>query len=165
MLLCVILLRQKWREERWSINHQFIVTNTVLLLYTLNCFKDYIKRYIHISIRFGFGLTQVDEMNSGIQYMLSVQHNLYHACWCSGDFRSQCISRHGIDPQSRNIPCPVPEELIDYHLLLKCSYECAVQTMLTKVDIWYIKAVRFSLIFTPPWEVYDCLIIMKRCPE
>ena len=30
--------------------------------------------------------------------MLSVQHSQYHACWCIGDFRSQCISRHGIDP-------------------------------------------------------------------
>ena len=28
-----------------------------------------------------------------------------------GDFRSQCISRHGIDPQHRNIPSPAPEEI------------------------------------------------------
>ena len=33
------------------------------------------------------------------QYLLSVLHSQYHACWCSGDFRSQCISRHGIAPQ------------------------------------------------------------------
>ena len=35
------------------------------------------------------------------QYMLSVLHNqyMYHAYWCSGDFRSQGISRHGIDHQ------------------------------------------------------------------
>ena len=32
------------------------------------------------------------------QYILSVLHNQYHARWCSGDFRSQGISRHGIDP-------------------------------------------------------------------
>ena len=30
--------------------------------------------------------------------MLCVLHNQYHACWCSGDFRSQGINRHGIDP-------------------------------------------------------------------
>ena len=30
--------------------------------------------------------------------MLSVLHRQYHACWCSGDFRSQGISRHHIGP-------------------------------------------------------------------
>ena len=45
------------------------------------------------------------------QYMLSVPHSQYHACWCIGDFRSQCISRCGIYPQSQNIPSPVSEEL------------------------------------------------------
>ena len=44
--------------------------------------------------------------------MLPVLHSQYHACWCTGGFRSQCISRHGIDPQSRNIPSPVSDELI-----------------------------------------------------
>ena len=32
------------------------------------------------------------------EYMLSVLHSQYYVCWCSGDFRSQGISRHGIDP-------------------------------------------------------------------
>ena len=45
------------------------------------------------------------------QYMLSVLHSQFHACWCSGDFRSQGISRYGIDPQSQNIPSPASEEL------------------------------------------------------
>ena len=45
------------------------------------------------------------------QYMLSVPPSQYHACWCSGDFRSQCISRHGIDPQSMNILSPASGEL------------------------------------------------------
>ena len=40
------------------------------------------------------------------QYMLSVLHTQYHVCWCSGDFRSQSISSHGIDPQSQNILSP-----------------------------------------------------------
>ena len=40
-----------------------------------------------------------------LQYMLSVLQSLfiYHARWCSGDFRSQSISRHGIGSQSWNI--------------------------------------------------------------
>ena len=37
----------------------------------------------------------------GQRCMLFVLHNQYHACWCSGDFRSQSISRYGIDRQSR----------------------------------------------------------------
>ena len=45
-------------------------------------------------------------------YMLSILHSQYQACWCTGDFSSQCISRHGIHPQSRNIPSPVLEEFI-----------------------------------------------------
>ena len=43
--------------------------------------------------------------------MLSVLHSQYHACWCSGDLRSQGISRHGIDSQSWNIQFPASEEL------------------------------------------------------
>ena len=31
--------------------------------------------------------------------MLSDLCRQYHACWCTGDFRSQCITRHGIEPQ------------------------------------------------------------------
>ena len=45
------------------------------------------------------------------QYMLSVLHSQYHACWCSGDFRSQGISRHDINPQKQNILSPASEEL------------------------------------------------------
>ena len=46
------------------------------------------------------------------EYMLSVLHSRYHACWWSGDFRSQSINMHGIDPKSRNIPSPASEELM-----------------------------------------------------
>ena len=35
--------------------------------------------------------------------MLPVQYCQYHACWCHGDFRSQGISRHCVDPQCKNI--------------------------------------------------------------
>ena len=45
------------------------------------------------------------------QYMLFVQHSQYRDCWCSGDFRSQGISRHGIYQISWNIPSPASEEL------------------------------------------------------
>ena len=43
--------------------------------------------------------------------MVSVPHSQYHACWYSGDLRSQSISRDGIELQSRNIPSPTSEEL------------------------------------------------------
>ena len=46
-----------------------------------------------------------------LQCMFSVLHSQYHACWCTGDFRSQCISRHDIDPQCRYIPSSASEEL------------------------------------------------------
>ena len=52
------------------------------------------------------------ELSLKQQYMLSVLNSEYHACWCTGDFRSQGIIRHGIDPQSRNIPSLESEELI-----------------------------------------------------
>ena len=44
-----------------------------------------------------------------LQYMLSVLHSQYHACRYSGDFSSQSINRHGIDPQSCIIPAPASE--------------------------------------------------------
>ena len=44
------------------------------------------------------------------QYILSVLHSQYYVCWCSGDFGIQCISRHDIDPQSRNISPPASEQ-------------------------------------------------------
>ena len=43
--------------------------------------------------------------------MLFALHSRYHACWCTSDFRSQCIKGHGLVPQSRNIPYPASEEL------------------------------------------------------
>ena len=63
----------------------------------IKCFKDY-KICIHVWI-----VNQIDEINSIKIYMMSVLHSNWDACWCSGDFRSQCISRNGIVSQSRNI--------------------------------------------------------------
>ena len=89
-------------KERGSIN---------LTLNMLNCFKDY-KRYIHILNQIS-NLAWPKWMKLSLEqhYILYVLHSQYHACWCTGDFRSQCISRHDIDPQSRNIPSPASEEL------------------------------------------------------
>ena len=50
--------------------------------------------------------------------MSSVLHRQYHACWCSGDFRSQGISRYGIDPQGWNIRSTASDELIVHY---KCN--------------------------------------------
>ena len=52
--------------------------------------------------------------------MLSVLHSQYHACWCSGDFRSQGISRNGIDPQNLNVMSPALEELIHFEAFVHC---------------------------------------------
>ena len=49
-------------------------------------------------------------------YVLPLLYCQCHACWCTGDFRSQAISRHGIDFQSRNIPSLAWEELTHWPL-------------------------------------------------
>ena len=54
---------------------------------------------------------QVDEINYTEQQYMSALHSQYHACWCSGNFRNQGISSHGIVPQSRNILSSASEEL------------------------------------------------------
>ena len=86
--------------------------NTIHVL-TLNmpsCFKDY-KRYIHI-LNHTLDLVWPKYMKLTLkQQYMSVLHNQYHACWCTGDFRSQCISRHDINPQSWNILSSVSEPL------------------------------------------------------
>ena len=51
----------------------------------LNCFKDY-KRYIHTSNHIlDFAWPKLMKLTLKWQYMLSVLHSQYHACWCSGD--------------------------------------------------------------------------------
>ena len=78
----------------------------------LTCFKDH-KIYIHI-LNHILDLAWLKSMKLTLeqQYMLSVLHDQYHACWSSGDFRSQGISRHGIDLKSQNISSAASEELI-----------------------------------------------------
>ena len=79
--------------------HLFVVIIQVLTLNRLNCFKDY-KRYIHI-LNHILDLVWHEYMKLTLeqQYMLTVLHNQYHACWCSGHFRSQGISRHRLTPK------------------------------------------------------------------
>ena len=47
-----------------------------------------------------------------IMFMLPILSWQYHAYGCPADLRSQCISRHGIGPQTWNIQSPASEELI-----------------------------------------------------
>ena len=60
--------------------------------------------------------------------MSSVLHSQYHACWCSGDFKRQGISRHGIDLQSQTILSSESQELTcwtvfkDYERCIPLSY-------------------------------------------
>ena len=83
-----------------------------LSLNMLNCFKDY-KRCIHLSYQIlDFIQQKKTKFTMEQPYMLPFLCRQYHACWCSGDFRNQGISRHGIDLQSQNIPSLASEELI-----------------------------------------------------
>ena len=95
--------------HRWPVNsrHKWPVTRKmfpfddaimiILSLSMLNCIKDY-KRYVHFLNRvWDFAWSKSTKSTLEQQCMLSVLHSQYHAFWCSGDFRSQNITRHGID--------------------------------------------------------------------
>ena len=73
-------------------------------------FRSLQNIYSHFESYLGFGLAQVGEINSRTTIHVVCSTRQYHSCWCPGDFRSQGISRHGIGPQSQNIPSPAPEE-------------------------------------------------------
>ena len=97
---CQLIL---WDKYLWT-------PNTIsLALNKLNCFIV-CQRYIHILNRM-LELAWPKKIKSILeqQYMFSVLYCQYHACWCSGDFRSQSISRHGILSQSQNIPSPASQ--------------------------------------------------------
>ena len=88
-----------------------LLTCSILTLNMLNFFEDY-KICIHISYHI-LDFIQQKKIRVTMEqpYVLPILHCQCHACWCTGDFRSQCISRHGIDLQSRNIPSLASEEL------------------------------------------------------
>ena len=79
----------------------------------LNCFKDY-WRYTCINISYHI-LDFIQQIKTKFTmeqpYMLPIICSQCYACWCPGDFRSQGISRHGIDQISRNILSLASEEL------------------------------------------------------
>ena len=102
----------------------------VLTLNMLNCFKDY-ERCIHILNRIlDLAGPKWVKLTLEQQHMLSVLHSQYHACWYSGDFRSQSISRHDIDPQSRNVSSPASEELmLTQFSWLHSLYWCCMETI------------------------------------
>ena len=74
--------------------------SSISTLNMLNCFKEY-KRYIHIFCHI-LELVQKKKTKFTMEqpFLLPILSWQYHACWCSGDFRSQGISRHGIDPKA-----------------------------------------------------------------
>ena len=106
-----------------SIGHNHCSCMKVILtLNVLNCFKDY-KIYIHIfNGILDLAWPKLMKLTLEQQYMLSVLRSQYYACWCTGDFRSQGTSRHGIDPQSGKIPSPAPEELKVLHIFTGLSW-------------------------------------------
>ena len=68
--------------------------NGLLILNMLNCVK--LNKHV-----FTFSINSwvwFDTNRWGGSQMLTILHRQCRACRCSGDFRSQCISRHGIDP-------------------------------------------------------------------
>ena len=94
-----------------------------LTLNMLDCFND-CKISIHILNRMlDLACPLSMKLTLEQQYMLSVLHGQYHACWCSGDFRSQGINRHGIDPKSWNIPFAASEDLTLDQVITWCCQE------------------------------------------
>ena len=97
----------------------------------LNCFKDFKrKRCIHISFHILDFVQQKTRFTMEQPYML-IPYCPYHSCWCSGDWRSQGISRHGIDQYWRNIPSLASEEL-----KRSTSDICSASVELKLENIW-----------------------------
>ena len=90
------IVHRRYRPPRRNHRQGVLQTGGILTLDILTISKDY-KKNTHFQSN--FGLTRVEEINSGIEYM-SVLHSQYHACWCTGDFQSQCIRRNGIEPKA-----------------------------------------------------------------
>ena len=76
----------------------WIILFCISTLNMLDSCKDY-KSYIHLLNHIlDFPCPKWMKLSMEQKYMLSVLCSQYHACWCSGDFRSQGISRNGVDP-------------------------------------------------------------------
>ena len=99
---CPILVSMNNRKYKHTLVFpQNISACEWLTLEMLNCFKYY-KICIHILYHI---LDSVQQKKTKfimeLPYMLPILYCQYHACWCSGDLRSQGISRHGIDQISQ----------------------------------------------------------------
>ena len=102
---------ENYHEAPYSVWKCILGPQGFLTLNMLNCFEDY-KICIHISYHI-LDFIQQKKIKVSMEqpYVLPILYCQCHACWCTGDFRSQCINRHGIDLQSRNIPSLASEEL------------------------------------------------------
>ena len=97
----IVAWRVIFNSDNWS-----------LTLNMLNCFNDY-KRCIHILYHILEFIQQKETKFTIEQHNMSpILYCQYHVCWCLGDLRSQCISSHGIDSPSWNIPSLASDELI-----------------------------------------------------
>ena len=89
---------------------KWFIHRIILTFKTLKRFKDY-RRCIHISYHI---LDCVQQKKTTFimeqPHMWPTLYSQYHSCCCSGNLRSQGISRHGIDQISRNIPSGASEE-------------------------------------------------------
>ena len=81
-------------------------------------------------------------------YMLPILYCQYNYCWCPDDLRNHGISRHGIDPQNRNIPSLesevlillVPHQKIDKRNKIKHTYKFTNQ--LSSNNKWLLVPVK-----------------------
>ena len=88
-----------------------LLMEPVLALNLLNYFDIY-KRCIHLLYHI---LDRVQQKKTKFimeqPYMLPILFCQYQPCWCTGDLRSQVISRHGIDQISQHVKSLPSEEL------------------------------------------------------
>ena len=126
-----------------------MISYRILTLNILNDLKDY-KKYIHI-LNHILDLASPKYMKWTLeQYMLSVLHGQHHTCWCSGDFRSQGISRHGIDLQSQ-ILSPAWKELITQSFNSLASVDAVASWNLTLYELNFSKGIKtFTFYVIPP---------------
>ena len=138
----------------------------------MNCFNVY-KRYIHILNRIlDLAWPKLMKLTLEQQYMLSVLHSQYHACWCTVDSKSKWINKNGIDSEARNIPSPASEVLtlwsqdeicavfweMIYHLVLKLlcfDWNIAVGTQNNEISLRWRHNERDGV---PNHQPHDCLL-------
>ena len=83
--------------------------------------------YSHFITHLGFCSTKVDQIHNGTTLDVAYPILSIQCLLCPGDFRSQGISRHGIDPQSLNIPSPASKELTPEPMITKVYEAITIQ--------------------------------------